>query len=287
MKKNLVSSVIIGFLILCSFSTLVNAEKVSKDDPFVLYQQGVSKGIINKDEVSFDNWKKMEQVDLHPVYDNAINNKLIDEKTSYNSWLEDNNYGVFPEMGNKFVKIELRGSQSANKKKFIKTVRKGDIMVVHDYKNVWCPYIGHAAIATTNNYILDMPGYKSGAHDKKDNNTQRKKENWINEYIGGWTTIYRLKNKSLANDIATWADWRYWSSSHSLKKNRHVTYTMKTKLKDDYSHAYCSKLVWQALYYGSGSKKVVYPHASTGIVAPYLLRSKIRPAYAPSNMGTF
>lgn len=60
MKKNLVSSVIIGLLILCSFSTLVNAEKVSKDDPFVLYQQGVSKGIINKDEVSFDNWKKME-----------------------------------------------------------------------------------------------------------------------------------------------------------------------------------------------------------------------------------
>lgn len=66
-------------------------------------------------------------------------------------------------------------------------------------------------------------------------------------------TIYRLKGTSkLKNNVSTWADWRYWNSNHSYSKNRHVKYSLITPNKGDFGRAYCSKLVYQAMYYGSG-----------------------------------
>lgn len=94
-------------------------------------------------------------------------------------------------------------------------------------------------------------------------------------------------SKAVRNDIADWADWRYWSSSHGLKKNRHVEYSLGTVLKGSFDYAYCSKLVWQALYYGSGNLPLVNPRPSAFLMAPYFLPGEISTRYNYNMYGPY
>ena len=52
------------------------------------------------------------------------------------------------------------------------------------------------------------------------------------------------------------------------QKNIHIPYGIDSH-RYQKSPSYCSKIVWQAYYYGSGDAKVVIP--GSGIISPYAL----------------
>ncbi|EUJ33620.1 hypothetical protein MFLO_00160 [Listeria floridensis FSL S10-1187] len=208
---------------------------------------------------------------------------------TYETWLRDNGFGVTSDFDRVQFEPVIQGRTTAdNRRRFVNTIQKGDFVVVSGVREPWAPFIGHAAIATTDNWILDMPGYKDGSYSKMDNNRQLKKGDWFNKYQSAWTTVYRIKaSKKIRSDVAGWADWRYWATNHGLKKNRHVEYSLYTSLKGGYNRAYCSKLVWQALYYGSGETPLVIPRLSSFIIAPYFLPGEINFGFNPAKYGPF
>ena len=253
-----------------------------------LYNIGVSSGIINPEKFPFENWKQLENSFLWPSYLDIKKEGLLETDIGYQQWLIDNNFGLVIGDDSCFEIVRQERSTADNKRKFMNTIKKGDFVVVSDVREPWAPYVGHAAIATTDNWILDMPGYKDGTYTKEDNNRQLKKGDWFDKYKEAWTTIYRVRTtQKVRNDIADWADWRYWSSSHGLKKNRHVSYSLATTLKGDYGKAYCSKLVWQALYYGSGDVPLVIPRPTIFLVAPYFLPGEMNGSYYPNKYGPY
>lgn len=260
----------------------INLEKI--------YLNAVAKGAISESSLSFDTWSSMEQKDLWPTYQNNEKQGFIPRTQTYEEWLKNNNYGAIKGLDdNPNVQRVLETNSTAdNRASFVNTVRKGDLLIVQDAHNIWNSFIGHAAIATTDNYILDMPGYKNGAAPQNDNNRQTLKGNWFDDYSASWTYVYRLTiSKSIVNNIADWADWRFYSSTHSATKDRHVRYSLATELKGDFSTAYCSKLVWDALYYGSGDFPLMTPTVSYTIISPLNLIGSMDYSYTPTNLGKF
>lgn len=98
------------------------------------------------------------------------------------------------------------------------TVKKGDILITNGTSS--SGLLGHAAIANGNEYILDIPG-------KGETTRQLTTAKWMKEYDGkGWVKVYRLKNSSVANDAANWADKNYYSTKGTSKQNIFPKYGM-------------------------------------------------------------
>ncbi|WP_163651902.1 YiiX/YebB-like N1pC/P60 family cysteine hydrolase [Listeria sp. PSOL-1] len=143
---------------------------------------------------------------------------------------------------------------------------------------------GHAAIANSDNYILDMPG--TGRRPAKSNNRQSTVSSWLKEYdnSGKYVKVYRLKDQDMAKRVARYADRNYYSTTGSATKNIQLDYGIDYHLYQK-SPSYCSKLVYQAYYFGSGAAKVVYP--KNGFVAPYFLIGTFTANYKPQLKKTF
>lgn len=262
-----------------------------------LYIKGVQAGKIDPKEFSESSWLNYEKDFLIPTYQKVVKKRLLPSAMSYDQWVEWNNWGTsdlannpeFTVVATTDPHLQVSTSQKAsNADKFVSKVKKGDFMVVSDYHDPWAPYTGHAAIATTDKYILDMPGYKDGSYSKNDNNRQLTKQHWIGHYKKSWVTLYRLNaSAKIRSDIATWADWRYWNSKHEYKKNRHVTYSLVTPNKGDFGYAYCSKLVYQAMYYGSGNLPLLKPTIPVSLIAPGQLYDYVATKYKPTKIGVY
>lgn len=122
-----------------------------------------------------------------------------------------------------------------------------------------------------------MPGSKYNS--TSDNNMQRTVSKWISDYSDGWIKVYRLKDSALASRVARYADTHYYSTTGSATKNIHIPYGLTQHLYQ-FSPSYCSKLVYNAYYYGSGSAPVVYER--TGYVLPYGLIDTFTGNYYPT-----
>lgn len=83
------------------------------------------------------------------------------------------------------------------------------------------------------------------------NNHQFTKQHWIfgtsNEqgasssvHISDWIQVWRLPNQDMAKKCADYADFKFWSSTHSYTKNRHITYRL-TSGTLTFDPNYCSK----------------------------------------------
>ncbi len=85
----------------------------------------------------------------------------------------------------------------------------------------------------------------------------------------------RTKKRDCFNNI-----WMPFSS-------RHISYrlTSATTTKDP---NYCSKLVFQSFYYGSGSAEVIEPaFAGLNFVSPAALPNTFKGKYVPYKVGTY
>lgn len=202
---------------------------------------------------------------------------------TFNEWFAGVRFGAMPDGSGTDPNIAAAkpASAAANIDRFVREIRKGDILIVESGG------FGHAAIATTNNYILEMHGGGNIVNwamtGISDNNKQYTTRAWIKAHIKQWTQIWRPR-KGIGKEAATFADYKFWSSSHAFKKNRHITYRL-TAGPTVPNPNYCSKMVWQSFWFGTGSKKVAT--GTSFFIAPSDLPNYFYAAYKPYKVGRY
>ncbi|MBC2285104.1 hypothetical protein HCB69_12010 [Listeria booriae] len=302
MKKGyyiILGVVVIVLLSLGVQNRIVNAE-MNNDEPIrVLYQEAVEKGKVNSEKYTFEAFK--ENYSLAENEYQTLKN-IIGQDLKFEQWFADiANYGAFPDgeghsPSEKKTNNLLQASQTSNGNKLKNTIRKGDILIISSGG------FGHAAIATSDTYILEMSGggdnpAKWFAGGISDNNHQFSKDKWIfggseqgatsARHIKDWIQLWRVPDNSMAIKCANYADATFWNSGHGYTKNRHIAYRL-TAATTTLNPNYCSKLVFQSFYYGSGNATVIQPSmAGLSFVSPGALPNLFAGKYAPYKVGTF
>ncbi|XP_047989779.1 uncharacterized 30.3 kDa protein-like [Leguminivora glycinivorella] len=248
-----------------------------------LYQTGVDSGIINPEKYSFQSFLKDEQNIFRDLFGEyiAMNDT---EPINYEEWLVLNNFGILPDTQESlFARKITKRSTADNKRRFVNTVRKGDILITG--RGIG-GLIGHAAIMTTDTWVLEMPGGRGWQNGIKDNNRQITKHKWFDQHASDWTTVlYRCPDRAAANGAAVWADHTYYNPSGGAKKTKHITYLITPDLRST-NPSYCSKLVLQAYYYGTG-RKLVLDLSGVGIVVPSTIPTFFKNGYKLVNKGKY
>ncbi|MED4800761.1 hypothetical protein ACQGRJ_18260 [Bacillus atrophaeus] len=288
MKKSRII-LILMLVAICSGIIPMHTKAEEQIDYNAIYNQAIKEGVFNQQDLSYDDWVK-ENVEFKKVYDAGIEQNVLEPSLSYAEWIKLNNYGQEPKDENidftSYTLSEPSSSSSAvsllsTKKTSVKVtqlssfkVKPGDIFITNSTSAAGI--LGHSAIANGSNHILDMPGYGN----KNDNNRQLTVSQWVSKYNKGWIKVYRLKNSSLAAKVAKYADRHYWSTKGAATKNIHIAYKLTPHLYS-VSPSYCSKLVYDAYWYGSGSASVLVKRS--GYVMPYnLINNDFTSKYKPS-----
>lgn len=254
----------------------------NEEDLQSLYDYGIEKGIIDTDKYPFDAFVKNDEMYFKNLF--AEYNKISGiEKISYKEWLVLNNYGIMPDTKESVYDLKIQPRDTAaNKRKFCATVKKGDILI--SSKNTVTGLIGHAAIMTTDNLVLEMPG---GPTSKwKSNNRQISKDKWFNEHAKHWTSVYRCKDSSVAVKAANWVDRNYYNPNGGSKKTISIDYGI-TNYFPSTNPSYCSKLVLHAYWYGSGNLPVINDMFTFATVVPTNIPNYFTPSYSLQYKGKF
>lgn len=138
----------------------------------------------------------------------------------------------------------------------------GDILITTDTSSYGLT--GHAGMVLPNGMILHYPSPSAGI-----------KRIYLSQWMASYpdTKIYHENNRTIANEAAN------WENSHYYLSNKDAGYSVNTSISS-YDPTYCSKMVFQAYYYGTGSAKVEYIPPSH-IIPPYLLISYFYSSYKP------
>lgn len=213
---------------------------------------------------------------LEKIYQDGIKEESIPSNLSFEEW---RNLGVSTEnpLLNTQPKFTIFSLNARSLTSF--QVKKGDMLITDGTS--FGGLSGHAAIATTTYWVLDAPGYKINGL-----NTTRQKpfSDWVKEYSvdrGGRIWVYRLTNSTIASMAADWADRHYYSSIGSATQDKFPSYNIVSSLYTT-DTVYCSKLVWQAYWYGSGSLPVMKnPSSAYQLILPYDMGTYFTDAYKP------
>ncbi len=136
------------------------------------------------------------------------------------------------------------------------SMKKGDVLVTNATSSYGLT--GHAGIAISSTQILHIEGPNKLV-------TVISLNTWNRKYTNkGWTKIYRHSSTSVANAAGDWANRTYRGSKAKYVINTDLASTNKT---------YCSKIVWQAYYYGPSKANANGP--TFGVRLPYQLDSTI------------
>ncbi|XP_072942148.1 uncharacterized 30.3 kDa protein-like [Epargyreus clarus] len=256
---------------------------VTNETPHALYNKGVELGIINTTKYTFKSFENDDLTIFRPIYTQNVMNST--DPVSYEEFLINNNYGILADTQESLFERKItKRSTADNKRRFVNTVKKGDILITG--RGIG-GLVGHAAIMTTDNWVLEMPGGAGWQNGIKDNNRQLTKHAWFDVHKSDWTTVYRNRNADVARAAAVWADHTYYNPSGGTKKTRHITY----RLTDDIwstNPSYCSKLVIQAYYFGTGKRKVVRDLSLIGkLIVPATIPNYFLSPYTLVNKGKF
>ncbi|KRL14400.1 hypothetical protein [Schleiferilactobacillus perolens] len=302
-KKMLRFMLLVASLTLFCQPVRVNAATGETYDSQVksLYQQGISAGKINAGTYSLEtfyyNYNQALSLFMHQFSDISSNH-------SFNDWFAQSiNYGAMPDGSNVLPNtpkinpnIELR-SQTDNGNALERAIQKGDILIVEGGG------FGHAAIATSDNYILEMSGGGDIVNwtltGIPNNNHQFSKHKWIfgtgkageqgaysPEHIASWIQLWRPRNGT-GEKAANYADSTFWNSNHGYTKNRYIDYRITSGTLTTNPN-YCSKMVWQSFWYGTGSANVIGSW-SVGVtfIAPGAIINTFESNYAPYLVGKY
>jgi glucan-binding YG repeat protein len=209
------------------------------------------------------------------IYNSAVTNGYIDSSISFEKWSQAYNYP--PPSDEVQVSPKFYLLQASPTTVYIK---KGDILITNhtSYEGI----IGHAAIAVSDNVILDIPNKYSTTRVKS-------AKKWLDQYTaeGDWVKIYRLPSaySYIANRAADWAYKNYYSSNGGTEQDIKPEYDITPSLYST-DPTYCSKIVWQAYFFGT-DEYVVSGAFSTNIVPPYSLISYFNYQYKPTHLYEF
>ncbi|MBC2137469.1 hypothetical protein HCA93_14325 [Listeria innocua] len=276
MKKGLVG-MIVALLVLSGmwFAPVIGqAQATAIVDYEALYDQGVAEGIIPSADVSLETWVEANENEYKQVYQDGLRDDVYDASMTYEEWIKLNNYGQPPVVDENWEEVPQNPMVRGVYKGY--TVKKGDILITNGTSS--SGLLGHAAIANGNEYILDIPG-------KGETTRQLRTSVWMDSYDKyGWVKVYRLKDSSVANAAAVWADKNYYSTKGTSKQDIFPKYGL-TGSRYAKNPTYCSKIVLQAFYFGTGSKPVVQVFPS--LVTVYDLPNYFSKAYKPQQVKYF
>lgn len=125
----------------------------SSDEFKRAYNTGKSKGIITDENMSYKDFVSLCKRSVFPAYLNAVKE---DSTLTFQSLIAQDNYEVSPEDSGitSSALLHATGSSSYN-------MQAGDILVVWGSNSMYkATAIGHAAIASSSKYIMEMPGKK-------------------------------------------------------------------------------------------------------------------------------
>lgn len=184
-------------------------------------------------------------------YNGYIEQGILDPEITFQDWnnLRDtaNQLERLLEQSNEFESVyDSRSATSYS-------MRAGDIFITNGTSSAGIT--GHAGIAISTNYILHIAGV--GYHPASISLSSWHEE-YTNKTAESWTKVYRHSNASIANEAAQWADENYSGSSASY----FIDYDLEST-----STTYCSKIVWQAYFFGANSAT----YLDFGLVLPYQL----------------
>lgn len=265
-------------------------------DSEAIYNEGVTTSNIDPSKYTLGAFKS--NIDsLYTVYQDTVTAHMKPLGYTFDDFLKENKYGAFPNGQGLTAKNAVLFGQQENGNALRNVIQPGDILVIGACYTS-SPIVGHAAIATTHNWILEMPGGGKAAAlgaGIPDNNRQFSTTDWIfggggsTRRINNWIQVYRLPNRALANQVANWADAHFYNPSHGTARTIHMRYRLWGN-QSMYT-SYCSKLVLDAFWYGSGSANVVnsgdWNMHVNNLLAPNALISCFNPSYRPYLVGTY
>lgn len=136
------------------------------------------------------------------------------------------------------------------------SMQAGDVFITNGTSSYGLT--GHSGIAISSTRILHISG--PGEHPSKISLAT-----WNSNYTSkGWTKVYRHSSSTVASQAATWANTTYSGSNADYSITMNLASTDVT---------YCSKLVWQAYYYGPSTHCANGP--TVGVRLPYDLPTTI------------
>ena len=163
----------------------VAASSAGSSDEFKkAYNTGKSKGIITDENMSYKDFVSLCKKYVFPAYLNAVKE---DSTLTFQSFIAQDNYEVSPEDSGVTSSALLRATDSSSY-----NMQAGDILVVWGSNSLdKASYVGHAAIASSSKYIMEMPGKKISKHA-----THTKKATFFKRHTGGprYVEVYRIKN---------------------------------------------------------------------------------------------
>ncbi len=261
MKKIFTSLLLISMSLFWAKPVSANTETKPNQQLFEsVYQQGKNRGILNDNNSSEKEFIKYCSSEAFPEYLEYIK---VDPGSTFEQYVADENYFVSYNPNNDHPDtISASDHQSSSNPFFSSFVaaksgykmKAGDILVCHG-TNSTGRFAGHAAFATSANYILEMPGPghtvehpTKGAFFKKHTGK------------GKYVDVYRIeKHPHYADDASTYAYRHLYIRPQDRPKYgfEYGLYNM--------TESYCSKYVYYSYY------KVLPKGAIRTYVGPHIL----------------
>lgn len=255
---------------------------IGEDKIQAVYADGREVGIINPANMSYAEFHELIENSVIPAYEQQ---KSLSPVTTFESFVAEDNYEVPVQQADdnpttvsaqepsKSVQLSntstvtMRNTTTANKGY---SMEAGDILVVYGTNSDYMGRIvGHAAIATSSGYVLQMTG------------TGHKSEHWTKKKFfqtytkTGYVAVYRIKNHPNYSKKAASYAWNHMY--HQTEPSYQITTNLYHK-----SPSYCSKYVYLAYDWGATSSAVLQYPSYLHIVTPHGLIGNFYGSFKPS-----
>ena len=194
-------------------------------------------------------------------FEKYVKEGVLGSDVSYEEWkqLVEESRKLEEKLSKSDEFYEVYSSEKISDSKAGFSLQRGDIIITNGTSSAGI--LGHAGIATSSSYILHIAG--KGSHPAKISLSKWHKK-YTNKGTDTWSKVYRHKTKTNAKAAATWAENTYLGSGATYKITGNLASTSVT---------YCSKIVWQAYYYGPSSHQANGP--TVGYRMPYDLPNTV------------
>ena len=197
----------------------------------------------------------------YSTYKHYVDEGVLGEGVSYDVWktLVEESYELEKKLFNSDEFDKVYSSEDGISTEDF-TLKSGDVLITNGTSSAG--FLGHAGIATSDTTVLHISGAKNEPPKTITFSDWHSTYSYKNEK--SWTEVYRRKDRKIAYDAATWAVSTYAYSN--------AKYEITPDLKST-DVTYCSKIVWQAYYFGPSSHEA--DETISGIVTPRELSSTI------------
>ncbi|GCD87211.1 hypothetical protein KB1253_23690 [Lactiplantibacillus plantarum] len=246
MKRTVFFTLVLSFIIIFP-SVQISADTTPNYQNYYqqTYIEGTQSGIIKE---NYSNFVKQCDIDLAPAYLNFIKG---DGNLTFPEFAKENNYDQGSPEETDTQNIAISSNTKPNSLSTVKSaaskakIKSGDMLICHG-TNSSGKFLGHEAIATSGNYVLEMRG-PEGA---KNNNYHTPITTFFKNHLkktGDYIQVYWIKSHpNYSSDAAKYA------YNHMYISNK-INYLTTTNLYHK-NPSYCSKYVYLAYWWGTSHK---------------------------------